>query len=95
MREDPMVIRIAGGIYGKAAPVSSVLSVGCLSEPLIHTVLSNRRDILILAPRSYCVPYFLLPGYLGISLDSMGQREKAMKMHEQAHIIAKEVTSGE
>jgi hypothetical protein len=93
MREDPMVMRIAGGIYGKAAPVLSVLSVGCLSEPRIHTVLSNH--VLILAPRSYCVSYFLLPGYLGISLDSMGQREKAMKMHEQAHIIAKEVASRE
>ena len=30
-------------------------------------------------------------GYLANSLDSIGQRDKAIKMHEQAHLIAKEV----
>jgi len=31
-------------------------------------------------------------GYLGDALESLGQRDRAAKMHEQAHIIAKEVT---
>ena len=31
-------------------------------------------------------------GYLGDALESLVQRDRAAKMHEQAHIIAKEVT---
>ena len=38
---------------------------------------------------------FEFTGYLGNALDALGQRERAAKMHEQAHIIAKEVMSCE
>lgn len=72
----------------------------CATTPLLcawraeSTVRGNLRATGCLCralPPALTAVHLPRAGYLGDALESLGQRDKADKMHEQAHIIAKEV----
>ena len=107
MRDDLTVVRVAGGIYGRPFGfftqndiyilryVWSSLLCSCLTIHRggifcrlhsAHVCVSCIRSV-----RAQSLSHTTHAGYLGNALDSLGQRDRALEMHKQARIIAKEV----